>query len=508
MVENSIVLAVFILFIFSFAPIVKWYLKRTNFTRLINTIPGPIQYPLIGTTYLFFGVKREQIFQVFQKLQNDYPLITRTWLGPIGQVHLKKAHHIERVLGASKQHLEKSWGYKFVRRWLGNGLLTSAGDDHWHAHRKMITPTFHFTILESFCEIFAEKSNILVSKLQGHCGTNKPVDVYPFVTKATLDIISEAAMGVQVNAQDDESNNEYVNAIYETSSMIIQRLVRPWLHTNFVYRYSRDGVKFEKLLNILHSFTNNVIEQRKKTRQKNVKSLDGKKKRLAFLDLLLETKEQNTSSNSVDTLSDVDICEEVDTFMFAGHDTTTAALTWTLLLLGLHPEIQENVYTELNEIFQGSQRTANIHDFNEMKYLDRVIKETLRLYPSVPIIGRKLSEDVQIDEYILPKGCQVLIEIYNLHRDETYFPNPEVFDPDRFLPENLVDRHPYAYLPFSAGARNCIGQKFAIYEEKSILSSIIRNFRFKSACQREDLSLINEIILRPVDGIPIIFEKR
>lgn len=507
MVNDSTALIAFIVFVFTFIPIVKWYLKRTNYARLLNAIPGPFQYPLIGTTHLFFNVARKDIFKVFIKLHNDYPNITRTWLGPVGQVHLKRAHHIERVLGVSKQHLEKSWGYRFVRLWLGNGLLTSDGGTHWNSHRKMITPTFHFSILESFCEIFSEKTNILVSKLERYCDTGDAIDVYPFITRVALDIISEAAMGVPIQAQEEESENEYVSSIYEINEMIIRRLVRPWLHPNIIYGYSQDGEKFEKLLNILHSYTSDVIAQRKKSRKNiasSIKSLDGKKQRLAFLDLLLETREQDTDN----TLTDIDIREEVDTFMFEGHDTTTAAITWTLFLLGLHPRIQEDVYTELDQIFQDSQRIANVHDLNEMKCLDRVIHEALRLYPSVPVIGRKLSQDVQIDEYTLPKGCQILIEIYNLHRDETYFPNPELFDPDRFLPENTANRHPYAYLPFSAGARNCIGQKFAMFEQKAILSGIIRNFRFKTATDRDSMALINEIILRPSDGISCIFEKR
>lgn len=162
----------------------------------------------------------------------------------------------------------------------------------------------------------------------------------------------------------------------------------------------------------------------------------------------------------------------------------------------------------MDSIFHGSDRNATLNDLNRMKYLERVIKEGLRLYPAVPKVGRILSEDVQLDEYKIPKDCMIGVHIYYLHRDERFFPDPEKFDPDRFLPENTEGRHPFAYIPFSAGSRNCIGQKFAMYEEKSVLSSIFRKYQLKSVDKREDIKIVSEIILRPISGINVTIEKR
>ncbi len=193
---------------------------------------------------------------------------------------------------------------------------------------------------------------------------------------------------------------------------------------------------------------------------------------------------------------------------FTGHDTTTVALSWTLFLIGSHPDVQQKIFDEMDAIFGNSDRPATLSDLNEMKYMERCIKEGLRLYPAVPKVGRILSDDVQLDEYKIPKGCMIGIHIYYLHRDERFYPAAERFDPDRFLPENSVGRHPYAYIPFSAGSRNCIGQKFALYEEKSVLSSIFRKYRLTSVDNRDDIKMVSEIILRPLSGINVKIERR
>lgn len=186
--------------------------------------------------------------------------------------------------------------------------------------------------------------------------------------------------------------------------------------------------------------------------------------------------------------------------MFEGHDTTTSATNWTLYLLGLHPEIQARVHEELDNIFGCSDRPVNTTDLRELKYLENCIKESLRIFPPVPFYGREVKEDVMINNYHIPANTSINIMTYALHRDPKQFPNPEVFDPDRFLPENSKNRHPFAYIPFSAGPRNCIGQKFAMMEEKIILSNILRHYRVESNEPRDKIVILGELILRPGNG--------
>lgn len=177
----------------------RWSRFR-RYRRLINAIPGPRAYPLIGTTWTMFGSHRSDIPRIMQQQYDEFPRLSRTWMGPLeAHVHVSRAEHMEIVLGSSTQHMAKSWSYDFLRPWLGEGLLTASGE-HWRQHRKIITPTFHFGILETFGEIFAEKSTILADKLEGFARRGEVVDVYPLVALAALDIIAEAAMGCEVYA--------------------------------------------------------------------------------------------------------------------------------------------------------------------------------------------------------------------------------------------------------------------------------------------------------------------
>ncbi len=193
--------------------------------------------------------------------------------------------------------------------------------------------------------------------------------------------------------------------------------------------------------------------------------------------------------------------------MFEGHDTTAANMAWTLHLLAKNPDIQKRAQEELDEIFESDpKRGATAEDLANMKYLERCIKEGLRLYPSVPLMSRTLHEEATVEGKTVPAGTNVILMNYILHRDPKHFPDPEKFDPDRFLPENSRGRHPYSYVPFSAGPRNCIGQKFASMEEKIVISSVLRNFDMTTTTN--NVTAIPELILRPKNGVPIKLTPR
>jgi cytochrome P450 len=260
-------------------------------------------------------------------------------------------------------------------------------------------------------------------------------------------------------------------------------------------------------MKVLHGFTESVILTRRQEMQNNsdeskVTPEGSKRKKLAFLDLLLKLQ----LSGGDDELTDQDIREEVDTFMFEGHDTTACSLAWTLFLIGNHPQVQERLYNEQIDIFgeNGTHDDVEQIHFSKMKYLEACIKESLRLYPSVPIIGRKAEKRVVVDGFTLEKGAGYSVVIHILHRNPLIWEKPNEFIPERFMDDSTLGskkRHPYAYVPFSAGPRNCIGQKFAMMEEKTVLSKVIRRIRVQSMDKVEDVRPVVEIITRPHCGV-------
>ncbi|XP_062932780.1 cytochrome P450 4V2 [Cynocephalus volans] len=464
-------------------------------------------YPLVGHA-LMMKTDSTEFFQQLIQYTEEYrhmPLL-KLWLGPVPMVALYNAENVEAILTSSKQ-IDKSSVYKFLEPWLGLGLLTSTGSK-WRSRRKMLTPTFHFTILEDFLDVMNEQANILANKLEKHVN-QEAFNCFFDITLCALDIICETAMGKNIGAQSND-DSEYVHAVYRMSDMIFRRMKMPWLWLDLWYLMFREGWEHKRDLKILHTFTNNVIAERatkmktdEEGRGDDRGSVPSKNKRRAFLDLLLSVTDDEGNK-----LSHEDIREEVDTFMFEGHDTTAAGINWSLYLLGSYPEVQKKVDNELDEVFGKHKCPASLEDLKKLKYLECVIKETLRLFPSVPLFARTLNEDCEVAGYRVVKGTEAVIIPYALHRDPKYFPNPEEFQPERFFPENAQGRHPYAYVPFSAGPRNCIGQKFAMMEEKTILSCILRQFWVESYQKREELGLSGQLILRPCNGIWIKLKRR
>ncbi|XP_027759248.1 cytochrome P450 4V2 [Empidonax traillii] len=477
---------------------------------MMKSVPGVSPcYPVVGNA-LLFEQDGEGFFNQLKFYSEEFrhlPLF-KLWIGPVPVMVLYHPDSVEAILNSSK-HIEKSYLYKFLHPWLGTGLLTSTGDK-WRSRRKMITPTFHFAILNDFLEVMNEQGSILVKKLEKHVD-KEPFDVFLDITLCALDIICETAMGKNVGAQKNK-NSDYVSAIYRMSDLIQQRQISPWLWPDFLYTLFKEGREHKKNLNILHNFTDKVIAEKaaelENTKQKKHGN-DGNseesvsKKRKAFLDMLLSATDDEGNK-----LSYRDIREEVDTFMFEGHDTTAAAMNWVLYLLGHNPEVQKKVHKELDEVFDNTDRPVTTDDLKQLRYLECVVKEALRLFPSVPMFARTLREDCCISGYQIPKGANVLVLTYALHRDPEIFPDPEEFRPERFFSENAKGRHPYAYVPFSAGPRNCIGQRFAQMEEKTILALILRRFWVESCQKLEELHISGELILRPNNGIWIKLKRR
>lgn len=286
-------------------------------------------------------------------------------------------------------------------------------------------------------------------------------------------------------------------------------MMKVWLRSDFIFSLTEAKKRYDYCLKVLHSFTREIVEKRRETILNDDKAgevyyLDedvGIKKKLALLDVLLKATVDGKP------LTNAEIAEEVDTFMFEGHDTVTSALSFCLYLLSQNPKAQQTVYEEVTRIV-GSDLSIDptFNHLQEMKYVELCIKEALRMYPPVPMFGRCLDEDLDLDGRILPAGTNVNVMVYNLNMDPKYFKDPEEFIPERFSEMNEKNENPFVYVPFSAGPRNCIGQKFAILELKSSICNVIRNFELIPGNIKP--KLLMQLTLKSSNGIHVGFKKR
>ena len=375
--------------------------------------------------------------------------IIRLMVGPKPVIIVTGPKYAREIMSTSR-HTSKSSIYDNIRPWLGLGLLTSQGEK-WKIMRRLTTPAFHFEVLQRFLEVMNEQSSVLLDRIASQSTMGNKFDVFELITACALDIICETAMGKKVGAQNITGHTPYVQAVYDMSQSILARNENPLYTNDFVYSLSSQGRVAKQNLKILHDFTNLVIRERKASIQAGVTASQGEEdhapRRPAFLDMLLKAQADGEG------ISDENIREEVDTFMFEGHDTTSASMAWTLQLLGQHSEIQERLYEEIREVM-GDSKIVTYEMLSQFHYLEMVLKESLRLYPSVPGIGRVLTEDLDVEGVTVPAGTDVNIGINAIHHNPLLWTAPEKFDPERWTPENSEGRDPYQYVPFSAGPRN------------------------------------------------------
>ncbi|XP_075157444.1 cytochrome P450 4d1-like isoform X4 [Haematobia irritans] len=493
---------------------IGYVIYRLKFKHLIDVtknIPSPPALPILGHGHYFVGKEPYQNLLTFYEFVEKYGKTHKIWLGPELNIFTIDVKDVEVILGTI-HHNDKAQQYVTLDPWLREGLLISRGRK-WHLRRKVLTPAFHFRILEQYVEIFDRQSRALLKNFEKEyrMQTEKGFEFYDWINLSTLDTICESAMGVSVNAQTN-ADSEYVRAVKTIATVLHKRMFDILYRFNLTYRFTKLAREEKKALAVLHGFTEKVIIQRreellkaqehKKENGKQATDDDvGTKRKMAFLDILLQSEIDGKP------LSNLDIREEVDTFMFEGHDTTSSAITFCFYNLAMYPECQRKCFEEVIQVLgKDKSKPVTFEDLNNLHYVELCIKETLRLFPSVPLLGRKITEECEINGKIIPAGTNIGISPLQLGRMEELFPEPNTFKPERFeAGYNTEKVSPYAYIPFSAGPRNCIGQKFAMMEIKTVLANVLRHYEVDYVGNKEEEPLlVAELILRTKD--PLMFK--
>ncbi|XP_075167440.1 uncharacterized protein LOC142239539 [Haematobia irritans] len=459
---------------------VLWFIyserKYSKVRRQISHTKGPKTLPLIGNAHQLAktpnGVVHFMLDNWYKYDQGNY----RIWVGYYLNIVIGDPKDIEFIL-TSNTLLAKSKLYDILHPWLGDSLLTTKGEK-WHKHRKIITPSFHFKILQDFYDVMNNCSTKFIRKLHEVSQDDVILDFQALANRFALDVICETAMGIPINSIDNP-DSEFSHAVEFMSSNFNMRALHPLKRKIATYQFFPEYKVYCKSLAILKKFTYGVIEKRiemlKEEEAQKAKAKPGDEftqRKMAFLDTLLTTTKDGRP------FTRQELYEEVSTFIFEGHDTTASTISFVIFLFSRHLDIQKKAFAEQQHIMgDDMKRNATFQEIQDMKYLDMVIKETLRLFPAAPVVARHTEKEYNINGKIIPEDTSLSIFIMAMGYNEKVFPDPYRFDPERFNPSNAQASHkPFEYVPFSAGPRNCIGQKFALLEVKTAVSKILRNF--------------------------------
>ncbi|XP_072304950.1 cytochrome P450 4F3 [Eucyclogobius newberryi] len=443
----------------------------------------------------------EGLLQV-DELVKTYKHSCSWFFGPF--YHLVRIFHPDFVkpllMAPGSVTLKDELIYDHLRPWLGESLLTSNGTE-WSRKRRLLTPAFHFDILKNYIVPFNTSTTIMHEKWQRMIlNGNNNIEMFNDVTLMTLDSLLKCAFSYNSNCQD--STSEYVSAIVELSNLIMDRRLKMFLHWDWLYWMTKQGQRFKKALSIVHGFTRAVVQKRRALISRQTKSgLSMAQRRKDFVDIILSAEDEDGRG-----LSDEEILAEANTFMFAGHDTTASAISWTLYNLARHSHYQEICREEVMELLkERAEQAIEWQDLTRLPFTTMCIKESLRLHSPVQAVTRKYTRDMALPgNRTVPKGVICLVSIYGTHHNPIVWSNPHEFNPMRFDLDNREAHSSSAFLPFSAGPRNCIGQKFALAELKVVVALTLARFRLSPGVNPEggtSVRRLPQLVLRAEGGM-------
>jgi cytochrome P450 len=315
---------------------------------------------------------------------------------------------------------------------------------------------------------------------------NATIDLNQKMTDLTMSIIGKALFDADVFTETDELGAAMMQMLQYISHAVSSLFPPPYNWPLPNHRRTRKAVQL--LRNHIQGF---IDERRASSIEKN-----------DFLSILLKARDEDGNP-----MSDDQLLAECLTLFGAGHETTATALTWAWYLLCQHPESYQKVHEEVDSVLQG--RTPTYADLTHLPYCLQVFKESMRLYPPGYVFSRRALHDVEIDGYQVPKGGVVLLSPYTLHRKEAYFPDPEKFEPERFSTEREKQLPRYAYLPFGAGPRVCIGNHFALMEGHLLLATLAQRVHFSLVPGQTIIpDPLHHLALRPAGEVNVIVKRR
>ena len=386
---------------------------------------------------------------------------------------------IESVLVTNYHCFIKGEALQFNRRIFGNGLLTNEGDS-WRQQRHVIQPAFHRDRIEHYGDTMVAYTERMMAAWRD----GEVRDIHLDMMRLALEIVAKALFNVELSAERDRIAG-VLNTFMELGSrgrMLLPPILR--------LLPTADNLRYRRAARQLDDIVYGLIQRRRSNGEITDDLLSG----------LLHAQDTGGAA-----MSDEQLRDEVMTLLLAGHETTAVSLSWTWYLLAQYPEVEKKLWSELRAVLNG--RSPRVQDLCRLPYTERVVKESMRLYPPAWAIVRNSLKDCDIGGYRVPAGATVMMSQWVMHRDPRYYDQPEQFNPDRWLDGRAKGSPKFIYFPFGGGPRTCIGASFAAMEAALVLAAIAQRYQIRIApeCAVEPLPTIT---LRPRHGIKVVLTQR
>ncbi|HEY5102093.1 MAG TPA: cytochrome P450 [Steroidobacteraceae bacterium] len=376
---------------------------------------------------------------------------------------------VKRVLVSNHKNYTKGVGLDRVKILLGNGIMTSEGE-FWRRQRYMMQPMFHRRVITEFARVIDVANDGFIARWEAQAARGEPVNVTDDMSELTLDIVLRAVFGRDLDRLAAESSGNPFAMVTKEPARNLQ----------FAYKFRSLGKVVAALMRRRAAAADEHVD---------------------FLAMLMSSSDKETGAS----MSERELIDEVMTLVVAGHETTASALNWTWYLLALHPEVEARLHAEID----AAPVTAapSLAQMEALPYAQQVVNEALRLYPPGWLLSRRTIGADVLAGFAIPADADVLLSPYLLHRHPRFWADPDAFKPERFAAANEAERPRFAYMPFAAGPRHCIGETFALYEMLMHLYKVARRYRL-TYLPTEPVELEAQINLRTKKPLYMRLERR
>lgn len=440
--------------------------------------PGPPPWSAPG---ILARMARNRL-EVMRSVAARYGDAVRLPLGPKTLYFFNHPDHAKHVLAENPGNYHKGIGLMHARRTLGDGLLTSEGE-LWHKQRKVIQPVFQARRIARQAGAAAEEAVGMADRLQRMVGRTEPVDIRHEMTELTLGVLGRTLLDTDLG--EFSGIGEAFAAVQDQAifEMMSLSTVPTWvpLPRQGRFRQARDELQ-------------GIVDQLVARRRAAPGGVEGR-------DDVVSRLIESTSQEADPQVARQRMRDELVTLLLAGHETTASTLTWAFYLLGQHREVWERVHAEAVEVL--GDRHPVYEDLHRLRYTAMVVDEVMRLYPPVWLLPRVAQGDDMVGEWYVPAGADLVLCPYTLHRHPEFWPDPDRFDPLRFDPDRTPDRPRYAYIPFGAGPRFCVGNNLGLMEAVFVIACVARRLRLSV---QQGFRVVPEpmLTLRIRGGLPML----